>query len=369
MKCSAVPWGAYRMVKAVGKLGAVATERLYMVGSSPGQPFTNAVVVGDESQPLVVSGHVHITGDIVCGPQAVVRGRYQGESAPEESFHDGDVSIEAVVSLPQIDTGLVSHYLDDMSSRLAHADLLIGTTHICDHSDKAIPQTYNNLIAASDLVLDGVHWSSTEHVFSVGARADLDIEGNSTVDGMVEFSCDQTIRVSDSAFVSLAVLWARDSIIIEDDAIFSGIAMSPGIIVVRDEARLRYPALLLSYNSDNAPDTTPVIQVRSHQVCEGSIVSLLTTSNPSDIANTIYLDTSSVLVGCILSSSQVDVRGTVWGSIVTERFLFAQPPATYTNWIRNAWIDRTRLQHVPEVPMLADSGVIARVVAVRDVNR
>ena len=368
MSCYSSPWGAYRMIRAVGKSGAVETTRLYLVGSSPGRLFSNAIVAGDESQPLVVSGHVHVAGDIITGPQGVIRGRYEGESAPDESFLNGSTNIEGVVVLPQIDSNLLSVYLSDVSARLVHADLSIGTTHICDSADNSMPHSYTNVIAESDLVLEGAHWSITDRIFSVGARADIDIQGNSVVDGLIEMSCEHSIHIGDSASLNMAVLWAQDSIIIGGNAVFSGTAICPGTIVVKDDAHLKYPALLVSYNHTIEAEPGAAIQIRSHQVCEGSIVSCFNSPDQYNRDATIYIDTSCVLLGCILTPSKVDVRGNVWGSIVAEQFVFIQPPATYTNWIRNARIDRTRLRHIPELPMLSDSASTARIVAVRDVK-
>ena len=56
-----------------------------------------------------------------------------------------------------------------------------------------------------------------------------------------------------------------------------------------------------------------------------------------------------------MSEGISDVRGTVFGSIMTRQFLYTEPATEYVNWVKDLKVDRTRLKFEPVLPLVSGS--------------
>ena len=65
----------------------------------------------------------------------------------------------------------------------------------------------------------------------------------------------------------------------------------------------------------------------------------------------IYVDSLSFIEGIIFSSGYTDFRGALYGSVITRNFYYYQMPTTYINWLRHAYIDRSRLVYNRVMPL------------------
>jgi hypothetical protein len=88
----------------------------------------------------------------------------------------------------------------------------------------------------------------------------------------------------------------------------------------------------------------------------GKLEAVCSLSSPSpdsvEYPPTVLVDTATQFTGYIMSNSLADIRGTVFGSIVTQQFNYSLPPTTYVNWVRNAIIDRTKMIFSMPIPIL-----------------
>jgi len=350
----AFAWGPYLMLKSDGILGSTIVTSYALVGSVPSKLFTAALTIGDETTPLVVAGHSHIIGDVNTGSGSIMPGRIRGEGAPEEGFLEGLNNLLPVVELPQLDTAILSTYMRNMEMRKRSPLRRCAGSLVLGNRDDDFLNHGDCVQVENSLTMDGAavtHFGNPQSLFAGGS---IDICADSRLSGLIELVAQGTIRISDSAIVDACVLWANDSIIIENDAHFSGIAITPGTLVVRDLAVLAYPSLLLADSPTDAMAQTGGIRLRSSGRLESMCIlrhdhRVRSSSNSTRL---LYVDTATTFIGFLLSEDQTDIRGRLYGSAATELFQYIYPPSTYVNWLRDVYVNRRALNHTPALPVL-----------------
>jgi len=73
--------------------------------------------------------------------------------------------------------------------------------------------------------------------------------------------------------------------------------------------------------------------------------------NPNKFAM-MQIDTNSMVTGVAYSGQYSEIKGTLDGISMTERYWYYRFPTTYLNWLTDAVIDRTRLDFLPVLPII-----------------
>ena len=158
--------------------------------------------------------------------------------------------------------------------------------------------------------------------------------------------------IGDSAVIDGALLYCADSITISDKAMVSAIVISEKKIVVKDKAGLVYPTLVFIDNRRNSDCSRAAGAFFSSSACLEMSAVMIAPTDREDPDCLLYIDSVARCTGFVLSQPAVDARGTVLGSIVTNRFTYDEAPSTYVNWVHNFHVDRTMLDHTPPLPLL-----------------
>ena len=360
------PWGFHLLVRATGKCGGQEVIRWALIGSS-GDEFTNAAVVsGDESLPLVISGSTRIRGTGVVGLPGIIKGRIRGEGPVYEDFHVGGTQLRDRIDLPAPDTAVLGEYLRDMRFRRANPDRVLTGSQAPNDISTLVDFGDEVIEVENHLILKNINWSNRDPVLrTLSAEGRIEIGGRSRISTPCELIADY-ILVQDSAVVDRVLLWARDSIVFCGSAVFSGMALSPGRIVVRERARLLYPSELVAYTLANPTADTTRLILSGTELAETSAFAVSLADDRRDDA-LVYVDTGKTILGCVFSNDEIDLRGSVLGSVISEHFRYEQHPTTYVNWLKDCYIDRTGLTYEPVLPLChSDSEVDGRRIVRRD---
>jgi hypothetical protein len=135
------------------------------------------------------------------------------------------------------------------------------------------------------------------------------------------------------------------------DCFFEAQGVARGKVSVRDGADLSYPSLIISLADKLGADQPNVISLSS---CKRiSTIGMLLSSDEFDVSHSgrIYVDSLAVVEGVLYSSGYTDLRGHIYGSVITRHFHYFRRPTTYINWLRDAVIDRSRLMFRPSLPL------------------
>jgi hypothetical protein len=345
-----IAWGPYLLAISEGSYANQRCTVTAVLGNRPPSLFKGAVSVCDERYPFTVSGSSRITGDVRVGPLSMTTGQIRGESPPPDSFHRGSLIISPSLDPPHLDTTIFQTYLRESSTREQNAtSIKAGSLSITKVNQNIVEQNVT-VVVENDVELNSAFLTARGQVRSLVARGSIELKGGTTCVGPLELRSGGYILVQDSCSLQGALLYAPDSIVFRHSSRFSGVAVSRGKIAFRDRAVSAHPTALCVMSTGTIDSTGIFLQSRSklEAVC-------MVSSPPADSVEfppTILLDTATALTGYILSNCLADIRGTVYGSIVTERFNYYLTPTTYVNWIRNAVIDRSKMTYSMPLPIL-----------------
>ncbi len=345
-------WGPYALVTSNGIFANQTVTSQSIIGSKPNKLFDAAITVGDESLPLVASGNTRIFGDVNTGELGMTTGRMRGESIVNEDFHSGHVIIHQTITVPTLDTLVLNQYLSSVNSRRQQCDQSFPGSMILTANDSGFFNEHECFTIENNLRIQGAVFENFDKVHSVFVNGFVELAGNCRLSGLIEIVSTGPMYVLDSAVVDNLILITPDSVVISGNSTFSATAISSQKIVVKEKARLLYPSILLIRDREDLSDMETGIFLQSRSKMESVCFSERNPSTEDRTNPVIYLDSASSFTGIIIAQSKADLRGTLNGSVFTERFHYFASPTTYVNWIKDLKIDRTKLDYHPVLPLL-----------------
>ena len=346
-------WGPYILVRSTGETGNQRVTANALVGSSRLGFQQAAVTVGDESNPLVIAGHTRIVGDINVGPEGMMEGQFRGEGVTHPDYHIGQLRQYQALEIPKLDTTVFNLYKRELRVRSRQPSARLSGTVVLGPGDEGFLERDSSLRIENNLVLRDVTLHLSDNIKTITVDGSVEITGRTHLSGLIEIVAENAIFVRDSAVVDNVILTATDSVIVTGAARSSAILISEGSVVITDRASLVYPSLLLADISEG-PNRQGGLFLRSRVPMESTV---WLTEKPFQMPSPdrlLYVDTVSLVRGNLVSQGYTDLRGRLEGSCLTERFHFDYPPTTYVNWLKDAYLDRTRLDYTPVLPALAD---------------
>ena len=348
-----IAWGPYLLAISEGSFANQRCTVTAVMGNRPHDLFKGAVTVCDERYPFTVSGSSRITGDAFVGPLSMTTGQIRGESPPPDSFHYGALNIVPNLNPPRLDTTTFQSYLRESATREQNATSINAGSLSITTANQSFFEENVTIVVENDVELNGASLTASGQVRSLIARGSLEIKGGTTCVGPIELRSGGYILVQDSCSLQGVLLYAPDSIVFRHSSRFSGVAVSQGRIVFRDRSVSLHPTALCVISSGTLDSSGIFLQSRSR------LEAVCTVSSPPldsvEFPPTVLIDTATTLTGYVLSHALADIRGTVHGSVVTERFDYYLPPTTYVNWVRNAVIDRLKMTYSMPLPLLTST--------------
>ncbi len=366
IKVSKKYWGPYYLISSTGQFANQKIITTSIIGSYPDSIFLDAVTVCDERYPFIVAGNTQIYGDVNTGFLGMETGRIRGEAVTSKQYHQGKINIHQSLSTPQIDTTALDGYFNSVLSRKTNCKTFESASMYLNHSSENIFEKTNSIEIENNLEMNNFSYESNSNIHSLFVNGSVEIKNSSHVSSLLEIVSEGAIYLKDSSVIDNLILYSKDSIIIEDNVTFSGIAIAHNKIIVKDKAKLLYPSTLLLLPKDMSVDSDNGIFLESNNQLETVCYLAKNQDDSTYMKDVIYLDTLTSVVGAIISNQLVDIRGKVYGSIVTERFKFEQPPTTYVNWAKDLYVNRVLVDYNFGLPLFQSNTSSQRHIILRE---
>jgi hypothetical protein len=348
-------WGPYLLVVSEGQFANQRVRSSALFGSAPPPCFAGAITVTDPNYPMVVAGNTTINGDVFTGPLGMTTGRIRGEGVVNENFHTGQVVTALTPPSVTLDTTMLARYLAEQGKRRSATTIqLPGTQVWVSPPPEAAKGDYSCRIE-NNLRLENCRLEVGPHILSLFVSGSVQITGRSTITGLIEIVAGGSVSVSDSSVLDETLLYAGDSIVLTGRSQFCGVAVSSRRISVSDHAGMTYPGLLMVKPADPDCHDSCGIWLHSHGPLEGVCYLAASPSSRRSAGYQLFLDTAVSFTGILISEGISDLRGTLFGSVMTHRFLYTEPATEYINWVKDLKVDRTRFKVEPVPPPLSRS--------------
>jgi len=341
--------GGYIRVTSTGIAGSQRIAQSVLIGIMPWSDMNSAIINCSNTFPLVVAGATRINGDAIVGPQAITDGTIEGEPYQGDKLINGEIIIREKVICPEIDNDAVRQYVNQMMDEKTSAtNYIVGSAILRDFNE--YKKNKKVVICVEDnLDIQSLRLNSYTSGIKIIAGGNIAIRENCEIRGLVEIMAGGSIYLGGASFLEGTTLTASDSIVFSNSVKFSGQALAGRRISINGGAEIGYPALLYVYCTDDDEDNTIVFNAGGHSRAVAVIAGHIDTYSKK--MHRLFIDSGAVSAGLMFCDQYTDIEGALHGISLTKEYYYRKDPTTYINWIKNAEIDRHRLDFLPVMPV------------------
>jgi len=312
-------WGVFERVTCASKAKNITIKKMALVGGIQSGTERTALYLQDNNQPLVVVGNTKIKGLSYLPQKGVKSGSISGQSYYGTQLIYGAKKTSR--QLPQL-----------------HPEIIQQIQNLKDKYLEAKPEQF--LDHTSGNTFHNSFFNPTQFIFSNNKiyLSRIELLGNIIIQSKTKITVDKFSNLKD-------VILIAPEIKIQDDVTgyFQGFADKN--ITVGSNVKLDYStALVLGENrtlyidSNQSDKQTSKILIGSGSIIKGSVIYLGKPKSNNHESQIELQDYSSVF-GEVYSNQNIDLKGTVRGSVYTNHFITKQNGSIYLNHIYNGTIN------------------------------
>ncbi len=315
--------------------------RIAFTGSERSDKTPNLYLV-DTNSPLVVVGNTRLEGNSYLPKQGVKAGNISGTYYQGNSLYYGS-AIESRETLPKLESGWIV-YLEE----IVRGGLV----------DSATP------IALENEIMNSFH----KPVKLIYDTDDIFID-NEKIVGHILIQSNTKIVIESGAQLK-DVLLVAPRIVIKNDVKGSFQAIATKNMEIGKRCYLSYPSaaivldknmLLKSANNNQIQNYIPDFSIGSDSVIEGSVVYLKNKNRTDDRIKThLIIAPRAEVVGEVYCEGNVDIQGTVRGSMYAMQCIARQAGSIYLNHMYNAKVLKNPVQDYSGLPFVNSKNSIAK---------
>lgn len=308
-------WGVFQRVNSSSKIKSFEFNKVALIGDALPKTDRTALYLENTNKPLVVVGNTKIKGDAYVSEKGIRPGNISGQSYYGDQLLYGNMKLSRS-DLPKIDSHIVSN-------------IKISTQQIADYSnyqfmDLDTTQSYSN------------SFFNPMNIAYSNKAIQLD---NKKLSGHIIIKSDTEINVTSASTLKDIILIAP-KISIEDHVKGNFQAIATDSIIVGENVTLTYPsALVLSPKNKSVENNKTSINQSSISIGRGSVIKgvvvNLANKTKNDFSAQIHIHETAGIYGEVYCTGNVELEGTVYGTIYTSGFVAHQNGSVYQNHIYN----------------------------------
>ena len=310
-------WGAFEKVHSKAKIKNKTLSKVALVGGTFDSNST-ALYVKENNKPLVLVGQTTIKGNAFLPKRGVKSGNISGQSYYGEKYIYGNILQSK--DLPKLDIDLLN-YLEDMKREDFNSQKL---NFINVNSSKTHQNSFENPL---QLVY------STTDIF----LSDMSIKGHIMIKSKTNITVDSSAQLQD-VILSAPVIELKPNV----TGRFQAIATER--LSIDKNVSLEYPSalVLLQDYLREAQNNTGLISIEDQSEVSGQIIVLGKTQRDNYDAQ-IKVNANAIVEGTIYCEQNLELRGTVYGTVFTDNFIIKEGGSVFQNHLYNAIIDSGKL--------------------------
>ncbi|CAM1361486.1 conserved hypothetical protein [Tenacibaculum sediminilitoris] len=307
-------WGIYKIAHVTTTKNNEFFEKVGLLGGF--KQKKKALYLQENNKPLAVVGNTKIIGDANIPKLGIKRGNIAGTSYNSNTLLYGKSTLSST-KLPEIEN--ISVLKEYFSSALLNSKVSFFELEEGKH--------FKNSFKKETLV-----YNSNYPIYL----------RNISLTGNILIKSNSNITIHSSAILEDVIVIAP-KIIIQNrvKGIFQ--AFAKDTIEVKSNTTLNYPSALVVVNENKIDNNnSPEISIDDNCQIKGSIL-LYSTSESMNFNPQVHIKEKTTITGEIYCNQNLELMGTVYGSVYTNHFLTKQFGSTYINHLYHAEINSTKL--------------------------
>lgn len=311
-------WGLFEKVMASSQIKSNSFRKIALVGASQPELDRTALYIEDQNKPLVVVGNTKIQGLAHVPEQGVRAGNISGHSYYGSRLIYGQTRTSS--KLPKL-----------LDETLAHIKNIVNTVDYIEPNqflDISKLKTHQNSFFNPLQVI----YSNTDITLS-----EVSLVGHILVQSKTKIIVDANTILKDVILIAPII-----EIKAESKGIFQAFATKE--ITIGENGNFDYPSafVLMEETKNIQPDEslgianeTPFIRVNKGTNIKGVIAYL---GDSKNYMAQVFVDEDAMVTGEIYCNKNLELLGTVYGTVITSGFVANQSGSSYQNHLYNAVI-------------------------------
>ncbi|PWH83988.1 hypothetical protein DIS18_05420 [Algibacter marinivivus] len=312
-------WGVFEKVSVVSQIKNNRFQKTALIGSKQTDKNRIALYVQDNNNPLVVVGNTKIEGVAYLPKQGLRTGNISGHSYYGSKLVYGQTRTSS--SLPKV----FSETINQIKSIENQISVIPQSQFLTLHSGKQ----YNNSFL-----------KPTQFIFS---NSVINLNVNRLVGNIIVQSKIKIIVRASSTLKDVILIAPEIEIQDNVKGIFQAIASKH--ISVGENVELNYPSVLALNEKEvqQQQETTnqiieqSTIRINSNSIIKGLVV-YLGKEKTNNYKAQVELKEKSILMGELYCNQNVELKGTLYGTVYTNNFVANKSGSVYQNHIYNGKI-------------------------------
>lgn len=311
-------WGIFERYRSKARFKNLTYSKIALVGGNSPKGLM-ALTLKDKQRPLIVAGSTKITGDVLVPQQGIRMGNIAGNSYQHGRLVYGR-SQASSATLPKLNDEVIKH----------------------------MGQFINN-------------FQNKVEVLALKPKMKLE----NSFESPTQYIRGATIRLEEISLIGNIVVSATHKIVVEPTAILKDIILVAPEISIKDRVKgvfqalaskhinvgrhceFGYPTALvvLKKSNKNGVDdkgAEPKLFIESNSRLNGMVV-YLDESEEQMYAPQIKIAANTIITGEIYSTKNLELKGSVIGSVTTDAFIALENGSIYQNHLYNGSINSTLL--------------------------
>jgi hypothetical protein len=311
-------WGAFEILISKAIFHNQEVERIAEVGCPMDSTNLYSIYLADEGKPLALCGNTKIKGTAYLPKSGVERAYIEGQNFMGKVMIEGPTKISKN-ELPEFNPELIQHI-----QRL--------------FKEKKVGDRDSTLRIERSFSGDSIYNSFKNVPLILSATGPIKIQ-NGSYSGNVAIISDTIITVAATAGLTDIIL-AAPKIIFEEHFKGNLQVFASDSIIVNENVSFHYPSVLGIVAA--TPEKKCAIVLNDNDSLAGNIFAYQVTID-SYKRSGICIGNKSVVTGQVYSSGYVEIKGTLFGSVMCSKFMLVTPSSVYENHLLNVVIDQPAL--------------------------
>ncbi|MFO7889352.1 MAG: hypothetical protein R6V04_03330 [bacterium] len=340
-------WGAYLDITSRVNYKGISETVQVVAAEIPTSVYSQAVVLGNSKFPLVVTGKNRIIGDVTVSTEGVKTGKIEGKGFEGITPVQGRIHRRENPGLPFFDPTLFKNLFICYQNLLQYGRDCSFFYQDIKITDKIMKENKpeNIYVNGHVLITDSLLSNSLTGPIKIISTGDIHVTDSIFIKEYVELIAAGNIYIKDQTSIDQGIIFAGEKVEISGQSSINAQVFTRGNIVIKEQAQVRYPSVLYCSGQviDNVLRGNIIIQDNSQVIGAIILFPLEKERSYRNDETFIYITQGAMTAGVVYSYHSVDLRGCIYGTVVTSIFDFYLHPTSYRNWLKDAVIDRTQL--------------------------
>jgi len=309
-------WGGFVVGITEGFSKHHRFRQIGMLGGGFSEDTTLSFYLEDQDKPLLLCGKTILKGSCLLPKAGIKRAYIEGQNFVGEKLVDGLVATSSN-NMPPINLGSLSSITSLFLSRLNENDSVL----LYEEVECPILSSFAN---------------NTLYIYSPNQIKITDKK----ISGNVVLISEKSISILTSSVLQDIIVYAP-KVFVEDGFTGSLQIFASDTLMVGEACILNYPSVLGVIRTNLSVDN-PALIIKEQSEISGIVFGYQEKfDNRKNIS--VTLEKNTVLTGHLYCNGLLDLKGSVYGSVLCKKLILKTPSAVYENHLLNAVIDRSKL--------------------------